>query len=124
MPGRNYQRRFRRRAGIHYENYDQRREFYFAARFGVRAALTGGLLPALAQAQQGRGAPLNPTESAEVEARYNEAMRKYGSRLTDEQKQRIRGILTANERMMSRIREFPLDNGDAPATVLKLAGVR
>jgi hypothetical protein len=63
-------------------------------------------------------------ENAEVEARYTEAMRKYGARLSEEQKQRIRGILTTNERMMSRIREFPLDNGDTPATVLKLAGVK
>jgi hypothetical protein len=93
-------------------------------RFGVRAALASGLLPASAQAQQRQGLPLNETENAEVEARYNEALRKYGARLTEEQKQRIRQVLTANERMMSRIREFPLDNGDTPATVLKLAGAK
>ena len=93
-------------------------------RFGVRAALAGGLLPAAAAAQ-GRGGPaLTDAENGEVEARYAEAIRRYGSRLTDEQKQRIRSILTANERMMERIREFPLDNGDTPATVLKLAGVK
>ncbi|HEX3878267.1 MAG TPA: hypothetical protein VHW24_14850 [Bryobacteraceae bacterium] len=90
-------------------------------RFGVRAALAGSLLPAAAQAQQGRGAPLDPPQAAEVESRYNEAIRKYGSRLNDQQKQRIRTILTANERMLSHIREFPLDNGDTPATILKLA---
>jgi hypothetical protein len=49
-------------------------------------------------------------------------LRKYGARLSDEQKQRIHSILTTNEAMMSRIRQFPLDNGDTPATVLKLAG--
>ncbi len=93
-------------------------------RFATRAALAGALLPAAAEAQQRQGAPLSEPESAEVEARYTEAMRKYGSRLSEEQKQRIRTILTANERMMSRIREFPLENGDTPATVLKLAGVK
>jgi hypothetical protein len=92
-------------------------------RFGAKAALAGGLLPAVTQAQR-QGAPLAAPESAEVEARYNESMRKYGSRLSEEQKQRIRGILTTNERMMSHIREFPLDNGDTPATVLKLAGAK
>ncbi len=90
-------------------------------RFGMGAALAGGLLPAVTQAQRQQGAPLSEPETAEVEARYNEALRKYGSRLSDAQKQRIRGILTANERMMSHIREFPLDNGDTPATILKLA---
>ena len=87
----------------------------------MRAALAGGLLPAVSQAQRFQGPPLSDAESAEVEARYNEAMRKYGSRLTDAQKQRIRGILATNERMMHSIREFPLANGDTPASTLKLA---
>jgi hypothetical protein len=89
--------------------------------FGMRAALAGGLLPAITQAQRIQGPPLSDAENAEVEARYNEAIRKYGSRLTDAQKQRIRGILSTNERMMHSIREFPLDNGDTPASTLKLA---
>ena len=88
-------------------------------RFGHRAALLGGLLPA-AQAQRPQGPPLSDAESGEVEARYQEAIRRYGSRVADEQKQRIRQILTTNERMMESIRAFPLDNGDTPATVLKL----
>ena len=92
-------------------------------RFGVSAALAGGLFSTTAQGQR-QGAQLSQPETAEVDARYNEVMRKYGSRLSDDQKQRIRGILTANERMMSHIREFPLDNGDTPATVLKLAGAK
>jgi hypothetical protein len=91
-------------------------------RFGQRAAVLSGLLPAVAQAQRQQGPPMSDTENAEVEARYQEAMRRYGSRMTEEQKQRIRTILTTNERMMSHIREFPLENGDTPATVLKLAG--
>lgn len=89
-------------------------------RFGASVALGGGLLPSAGQAQQRPGPALSEAESGEVEARYNEAMRKYGSRLDDAQKQRIRGILTTNERMMSRVREFPLENGDTPATVLKV----
>lgn len=88
-------------------------------RFGQRAALLGGLLPA-AQAQRQQGPPLSEGETAEVEARYQESIRRYGARMSDEQKQRIRQILTANERMMAHIREFPLDNGDTPASVLRL----
>jgi hypothetical protein len=57
-----------------------------------------------------------------VEARYNNTIRQYGDRLNEEQRQRIRRVLTTNERMMSHIREFPLDNGDTPATVLKIEG--
>ncbi len=94
-------------------------------RFAAHAALTTALIPAAAvpeaQAQQRGGPPLSDAESGEVDARYAESMRKYGARLDDAQKQRIRGILTTNERMMSRIREFPLDNGDSPASTLKLA---
>jgi hypothetical protein len=91
-------------------------------RFG-RAALLGAALPAVSAApQQQAGAGLSDAENAEVEARYDNAMRQYGSRLSEEQRQRIRRVLNANERMMSNIREFPLDNGDTPATVLKLEG--
>jgi hypothetical protein len=91
-------------------------------RFG-RAALLGAALPSVSAApQQPAGPGLSDAESAEVEARYNNAIRQYGDRLSEEQRQRIRRILATNERMMSHIREFPLDNGDTPATILKLEG--
>ena len=87
------------------------------------AALLGAALPTVSAApQQQADATLSPAENSEVEARYNNAIRQYGDRLSEEQRQRIRRILTTNERMMSHIREFPLDNGDTPATVLKLEG--
>jgi hypothetical protein len=90
-------------------------------KFGA-SALLGATLPAIAAPLQQAGEALSAAENADVEARYNNAIRQYGDRLSDEQRQRIRRILTANERMMSHIREFPLDNGDTPATVLKLEG--
>jgi hypothetical protein len=88
------------------------------------AALLSAALPTVSAApqQQQADATLSPAENSEVEARYNNAIRQYGDRLSEEQRQRIRRILTTNERMMSHIREFPLDNGDTPATVLKLEG--
>jgi hypothetical protein len=91
-------------------------------KFG-QAALIGAALPAIAATpQQQAGPSLSEAENAEVEARYNNTIRLYGNRLSEDQRQHIRRVLTANERMMSHIREFPLDNGDTPATVLKLEG--
>jgi hypothetical protein len=87
------------------------------------AALLGAALPTISAAPQQQADPgLSDSENAEVEARYNNTIRQYGARLSEEQRQRIRRILITNERMMSHIREFPLDNGDTPATVLKLEG--
>ena len=91
-------------------------------KFG-QSALIGAALPAIAATpQQQAGTPLSEAENAEVEARYANTIRQYGNRLSEEQRQRIRRVLTTNERMMSHIREFPLDNGDTPATVLKIEG--
>jgi len=87
-----------------------------------RAALVSAAIPALPAApQRDTGEALTEPQNSEVEARYNNVIRQYGSRLNEEQRQHIRRVLTANERMLSHIREFPLDNGDPMATVLKLA---
>jgi hypothetical protein len=56
----------------------------------------------------------------EVEAWFNETVGRYGDRLSDEQRSRIRRVLIQNQRMLAPIRNFPLDNGDTPATSLKL----
>ncbi|MBV9304181.1 MAG: hypothetical protein JOY62_13295 [Acidobacteriaceae bacterium] len=56
----------------------------------------------------------------EVDARFNETLRRYGDRLSEEQRNRIRRVLADNQSMLAAIRDFPLDNGDAPATALKL----
>ncbi|GAC1655413.1 MAG: hypothetical protein NVS9B15_16220 [Acidobacteriaceae bacterium] len=63
---------------------------------------------------------LGAGQQQEVEARWNNIMRKYGSRFTERQKVRLRHILMNNERMMQPVREFSLRNGDTPASVLKL----
>jgi hypothetical protein len=64
---------------------------------------------------------LNPAQKLEVEAKLTNIVRKYGSRLSKEQREHIGHILGYNEKMLASIRNFPLENGDAPATVLKLA---
>jgi hypothetical protein len=64
---------------------------------------------------------LNPGQKKEVEAKLANIVRKYGSRLSKQQREHLGHILGYNEKMLTSIRKFPLENGDAPATVLKLA---
>jgi hypothetical protein len=63
---------------------------------------------------------LTPEQSQEVEDRLDNIVRKYGNRLSGEQRQHLRRILTYNERMLASIRTFSPRNGDPPASVLKL----
>jgi hypothetical protein len=56
-----------------------------------------------------------------LRARYHEIERKYGLRITAEQKKHVREILVENERMLAPIMAFSLENGDPPADVLELA---
>jgi hypothetical protein len=56
----------------------------------------------------------------EVETWFNETVARYGDRLSDEQRSRIRRVLIQNQRMLAPIRDFPVSNGDTPATTLKL----
>ena len=67
-----------------------------------------------------KGDGLTPEQLEEVEARLANIVRKYGNRLSDEQRQHLRRILTYNERMLRSIRTFSLQNGDPPASVLRL----
>jgi predicted component of type VI protein secretion system len=94
-------------------------------KFGRRAAFAGlatALTPsaALAQGRGGAQTTLPPQDQGEVDAKFADMVRKYGDRLTDDQKTRARGVLARHQRMLMRVREFPLENGDAPATELHL----
>ena len=86
---------------------------------GRRTALAiaaAAAAPAQPQGQQ----PLDASDQGEVDARLAEVVRKYGSRLSDEQKNRVRGVLGRHQRMLARVRAFDVENGDAPATGLRL----
>ena len=65
----------------------------------------------------GRG---NDSSSQEVDAKLANIVRKYGSRLSEEQRGHLRKILAYNQKMLESIRAFPLQNGDPPASVLKV----
>ena len=92
-------------------------------KFGQRATLAG----AAAVFTTGRIFAESPQheepaseENQEVEARFQRVMQRYGDRLTLEQKTRIRKILSFNEKLLEPIRNFALENGNAPATEFKL----
>lgn len=98
----------------------------FAA--GAAAAATGALLPtgkiwaeseAALQAQPSAMDKLSPGARAEVEAKVKEIFRKYGKRLSDEQKADILKVMAENQDGLEKMRRFVLTNGDQPATVFK-----
>lgn len=94
-----------------------RREFgKQAAWAGLSAALA--VTPAAGQSEA-PPAGKEASASADSEARYQAILRRYGERLSDEQRKRLRKILAYNEKLLVPIRAFPLANGQPAATVLK-----
>jgi hypothetical protein len=106
----------------------------FGRRVGIAAAMTfssssllGCNTASVGESKPGDKTPdkaeggLTPDQAQEVEARLANVIRKYGNRLSEEQRQHLRRILTYNERMLVSIRTFPVQNGDSPASVLKIS---
>jgi hypothetical protein len=76
--------------------------------------------PALmAKPQEGKS-KLTPEQSAEVEGRLANIVRKYGDRLTEDQRQHLRRNLEYHQRLLAPVRTFPLNQGDSPAFTLRL----
>ena len=67
---------------------------------------------------------LSQSEQAEVESRYQNVIRRWGDRLSTEQRELVRRVLVANVRMMQPMRVFQLENGDPPAEVLRITADR
>jgi hypothetical protein len=61
-----------------------------------------------------------PKPAPEVDARLANVIRKYGDRLSPDQREKIRKILTENEEMLAAVRAYPLENGDSAAGLLLL----
>ena len=70
---------------------------------------------------QGRDADRGSAQNAEVEAKLANIVRKYGSRLSQEERLHLRKILVYNEKMLASVRAFSLKNGDSPASVFKVS---
>jgi len=81
----------------------------------AKAAPSGATLPPALE--QG----LSPNEQAEVESRYRNVIRRWGDRLSSEQRERVHRVLVVNSRMMQPMSAFRLQNGDPPAEVLAVA---
>ena len=106
-----------------------RRDF---ARTAALAAATAAIVPSDLLAQQQKTEPkqpppkpeekpkLSPELQQEAEARMENLLRKYGARLSDEQKAEVRKNITEGMQGVAKLRAFPLDNADEPATVLHL----
>jgi hypothetical protein len=76
----------------------------------------------MAAGEQETAAPqLTAEQSRDVEAKLANIIRKYGERLSEEQRKHLRRILAYNETMLAPIRAYALQNGDPPVTVLKLS---
>lgn len=78
--------------------------------------------PATSLQQQAQAAmeKLSPSARAEVEMKFASIVRKYGARLTEDQQTDIRRSLAETQEGLEKMRAFPLDNGDQPATVFQL----
>jgi hypothetical protein len=102
----------------------------FARRAAVAAAamaaLPSELLPALAGSAALPAFPpldepkLSPESQAEVDEKIQAILRKYGGRLSDDQKKDIHRLVTEGQKPLETLRAYKLDNSDQPATVLKL----
>ncbi len=95
-----------------------RRQFGRQAAFaGLSAALA--VTPATSQSEAARPSDKETNASDDIEVRYQQVIRRYGDRLSEEQRKRVRKILAYNEKLLAPIRSFPLENGQPAATVLK-----
>ncbi len=85
----------------------------------LRASHAAALLAPAAQ-QPPAEPKLSPEGRAEVEAKIQAIFRKYGSRLSEEQKADVRRLVTEGQKSLESLRAFPLDNADQPATVFEI----
>jgi hypothetical protein len=91
------------------------------SRRGLLAAAASGLAAPALDGQEADGpAPLPAPDEAAVNAKHANVVRKYGDRLSEQQKVRAREIIVSHQRMLMRVRDLALENSDAPATGLRL----
>ena len=76
--------------------------------------------PEPVQSQADAAAKLSPGARAEVESKVKEIFRKYGSRLSDEQKADIRKVMADTQDGLEKMRAFALSNQDQPACVFEI----
>ena len=62
---------------------------------------------------------LSAESQAEAEARYQQILSQYGSRLSAEEKVSLREMNLVTQASLDKVRAFSLENGDNPALYLK-----
>jgi hypothetical protein len=84
--------------------------------------LPGELLgrPPISQPESAQEIKLSPASQAEVDAKIQAILRKYGDRLSEAQKADIRRLVTEGQAPLEKMRAFPLDNSDQPGNVFKI----
>jgi hypothetical protein len=86
------------------------------------AALPAGLLteprPAVAQSLP-QEAPLSPAAEEEAKLKAETILAKYGSRLTDLQKEELRKLVHGTQMQLEKLRAYKLENADEPALVFE-----
>lgn len=102
-----------------------RRKFTMGAAVAATAVLLpGGEVQAASllaeQSQSETATKLSPGARAEVDMKVKEIFRKYGSRLSDEQKADIKKVMADTQDGLEKMRSFVLTNGDQPAAVFQL----
>ena len=86
---------------------------------GIDAGKRLGTRPGLAGASAG-GDDAASARQAEIDARVAEVFRRYGDRLSAEQKTEVRRLVGELQKGLDKLRAYPLGNGDQPATVVRL----
>jgi hypothetical protein len=74
----------------------------------------------LEQQAQAALAKLSPQARAEVETKVAEIFRKYGDKLTEEQKADVHKVMAESQEGLEKMRDFVLQNSDQPATVFQI----
>jgi hypothetical protein len=88
------------------------------ANFLPQAAAAGGNLSPEEKTHAAM-AKLSASAQAEVEMKVASILRKYGDRLSDEQKADIRRIMAESQEGLEKMRAFKLENGDQPADAFR-----
>ena len=85
------------------------------------AQTAAGPVQSLDEKTRAAMAKLTASAQAEVEMKVASIFRKYGDRLSDEQKADIRRIMAESQKGLEEMRAFKLDNGDQPADAFRAA---
>jgi hypothetical protein len=86
----------------------------------AQAAATPAPQSTLEQKFQTAMAKLSPAAQAEVQSKIASIFRKYGDRLSEEQKADIRRAMAETQDGLEKMRAFALENSDQPATVFEI----